>query len=295
MPLNSSNPTATISFAGLMLFLINPKKECEVAIVPCLNHELIIDILKITIDENGSPLKSESTSHSLATKRNMEITAEHSLDSGVREYKGVEFDRENDVGNPKDSRWLVDIDGDKFGNQMLRLSPHEYVEPERRKSLGPYIIVTNGIFYTENISDEKFVSIALHDAARLPQFLGRIAYRVGLDIVSEERDGSVVMLSNAGEPSNTIELKKLPNTRYLITIENVCPPSEESRGGSDFRFIFDAVSNSKNERFDIQRVVENRECRKDEEFVSSNTDFSLDAVPQACMGGWLRKTDSFFE
>src|SRR5262245_37557748 len=142
MPLNSSKPTATISFAGLMLFLINPEnKECQVAIVQCPNHELLVDILKITIDDNGSPLKSERISHTLDRECNIRITAQQALHAGVTERQGVEFSRENDVGDPNDSRWLVDVDGDKFGNQKLRLSPHKYVEPERRKSLGPYIIV----------------------------------------------------------------------------------------------------------------------------------------------------------
>ena len=292
MPLNSSKTTATISFAGLMLFLINPKKECEVAIVQCPNHELLVDILKITIDENGGTLKSESISHTLDRRRNIQITAKQTLDSGVTEHRGVEFNRENNVGDPNDSRWLVDIDGDKFGNQKLTLEPHPYVE--KKKSLGPYITVTNGIIYTEKISDEKFVSIALHDAARLPQFLGRIAYKMGLDIACEEGQGSVVTLSNSGAPSNSKSLMWEKNTRYLIMIENVCPHSEESRGGTDFRFIFDAVSNSKGERFDILRIVENESRRSTAEIVANHLDFALDSDVQACMGGRLRQTDSFF-
>src|SRR5262249_24849123 len=128
MPLNNSNPTATISFAGLLLFLINQKNECEVAIVQCRNHELIIDIQEITIDQYGSPLKSRPVSHSLNTERKIEITATQALQSGVTERRGAEFNRENDVGDPNDSRWLVDVDGNKFGNQKLKLRPHEYVE-----------------------------------------------------------------------------------------------------------------------------------------------------------------------
>jgi hypothetical protein len=293
MLLNNSTPTATISFAGLLLFLINPKKECEVAIVQCPKHELIIDIQEITIDRNGSLLKSRVISHSLSTERDIKITATQALQSGVKEHRGAEFNRENDVGDPNDSRWLVDIDGNKFGNQKLKLRPHEYVE--KKKSLGPYINVTNGIIYTELISNEKFVSIALHDATLLPQFLGRVAFKVGLDIACEEGQGSVVTLSNADDPSNSQPLPWKENTRYLIKIENACLHSEESRGGTDFRFIFDAVSNSKNERFDIQRVVENVGCENSGQVVTAHSDFSLDSDVQVCMGGWLRQTPSFTE
>jgi hypothetical protein len=110
---------------------------------------------------------------------------------------------------------------------------------------------------------------------------------MAMDITSKDGNESVV-LSNEDSSSNKVELKNQPGTRYLINIENICPPDKESTGGTDFRFLFDAVSSSDKgevERFDLQRVVENGGRGMSGEVVAGQSSFSLDSEVQACMGG----------
>jgi hypothetical protein len=117
MPLPGSTPTVTISFAGLTIFKLkqNPPttKECDVIVVQCPDHELVIDIQAITIDKNGSLRSSKIVPHKLDTKSNIRIEATNPDNSGVIEHvvTGVKFDRDKDMGDPYDCRWLLNIDG----------------------------------------------------------------------------------------------------------------------------------------------------------------------------------------
>src|SRR5262249_26982858 len=149
-PLPGSTPTATVSFAGLTLFRLSQPtgaaKQCDVIVVPCADHELVIDIQEIKIDANGSLRSSKVVSHSLDTNSNIRIEAKNSDDSEVIEHivPGVKFDREKDMGDPYDCRWLLDIDGNKFGSQRLSLKPPASITNPTQPT--PTISVTNGIF-----------------------------------------------------------------------------------------------------------------------------------------------------
>lgn len=287
------DPSVTICFAGLELFCINKKNEFQAAVVQCPDHKLIINVQEITLDENGEPIKSKLLAHSLDDQRNIKITAEKSETPGIEKYENhsLDFDPELDHGDPKDFRWIIDLEGKKFGGQKLKLKPHDSVAAP--KQLGPVITVSHGKVYTEKRSDEKFAVISVNNGARQPEFLGRIAHRIGMDIRCDDQNGGAVSLSNTGDNNGLLTLKAESNKRYLITFDNLCPPSGEPREGTDFRFIFDAVSNQNGEQFDLQRVVENEGRGGIGEMLSRNPDFSLDGDAQACMGGTLGQTDGF--
>ncbi len=287
------NPTVSIVFAGLTLFCINKKNKFEAAIVQCPDHKLIINVQEIALDENGEPVESKLLSHFLDDKRNIKVTAEKSKTAGIEKYENhsLEFDSERDLGDPKDFRWIIDLEGEKFGAQKLELKPHNSVAAP--KQLGPVITVSHGRVYSEKRSDEKFVVISVNNRTRKPEFVGRIAHRIGVDICCDDQNGGAVFLSNAGDNNGLQLLKAEPNKRYLITFDNMCPPSEELKGGTDFQFIFDAVSNQNGDRFDLQRVVENDGRSEAEYVLANNSDFSLDTFPQACMGGVLDQNDGF--
>ncbi len=295
--------TVTITFAGLALFCFKGERndnsektysEFQAAILQCPKHELVIDALEIALDpKTGEQIGSKLLSHSLNKKQNIKITAEKPKTERVKrhENRGVEFDLERDLGDPKDFRWIVDLEGEKFDNQKLQLRPHPSVASP--KQLGPLITVSSGVVYTAKRSDEKFALISMNNSARQPRLLGRIAHKIALDIVCDDRNGGAVRLSNAGSGNALPPLKAEPNKRYLIAFDNVCPPSEELREGTDFRFIFDAASNQTGERFDLQRVVENGGRGNIEAGLPGHSDFSLDSEPFVCMGGLLSLTDGF--
>lgn len=301
-------PTVTITFAGLALFCLKKVNEndektfgaFQAAILQCPTHDLVIDILEITIDpKTGEQIGSKLFSHSPDKSQNIKIEAVNPAitdikrkPDGVEKYEpAVEFDRVRDVGDPKDFRWIIDLEGEQFGGQKLALKPHPSVtEP---KQLGPIITVNNGVVYTEKRSDEKFAVISINNGAGQPQLLGRLAYKIGVDITCNVQNGGAVLLKQEDTEIRLPPLNAGPNQRYLITIENFCPPSEELREGTDFRFIFDAISNQNGERFDLQRVVENGGRGDVSETLANHPDFSLDAEEQPCMGGLVNPPDGF--
>lgn len=285
-------PNVTISLAGLTLFCINDKQQLEVAVLQCPQHELLFDIQEITFDEaTGERISSNLLiTDKLDLKRNITIEVDNPGYSGITQCLKGEFNRERDLGDSRDFRWVIDLEGDKFGKKKLRrVFPGSVAHP---KLLSPIITITYGELYTEKKSDEKFAVISL-DCERRPQLLGSIAYRVGLDMTLKEDDCAAVLVSNGGADNLLPPLTAKPGKRYLITIENLCPLSEEMKDGTDFRFIFDALRNENGERFDLQRVVENRGHGGVMDVLPGHPDFSLDSEIQTCNGGYLGQTGGF--
>jgi hypothetical protein len=292
------NPTVTISFAGLALYSVTKKNEFQVAILQCPDHELVIDVLEIALGENGEQIESKLlVSNRLTDEQNIRITAEKPKTTGIEKYENhsVEFDPTRDLGDPKDYRWIINLEDKKFGGHKLKLKPPASETEAIR--LGPVITVAHGKVYTEKRSDEKFAVISLDKSDHEPPLLGRIAYRIGVDVTCDERNGGAVFLSKVGDQNQPLPLMAKPNKRYQITFENFCPPSEETRDGTDFRFVYDVISNGDEnrveERFDLQRVVENDGRGNAEDTLASNPDFSLDMFPQPCVGGDAGQGDGF--
>ncbi len=303
-----TRPDVTITFAGLLLFCLNQKSEFEAAVVPCPEHELLIDVQEITIDEDsGEEKRSRLKEHNLDLDKNIYIEVINSDSHKVELYQNnnIQFDRKLDSGDPKDSRWVIDLKSSEFNLKSSEFNPGEEsnnagsnggdlvkVKGEHAKKLDPIITVTDGLVYTEKRSDVKFAVIPVNGQPRQPQLLGRIAFVVGLEISFKDTNGDALLLSNEGS-KNQLELKKKPGIRYLITIENLCQITPGQGEGTDFRFIFDAVRNRRGDVFDLQRVVENGGRGNTDDTLPGHPDFSLDAEDQPCMGGMVSFDSSF--
>lgn len=292
MPLNGSQPTATISFGGLMLFRFTPEKFLDIFILQCQRHKLVLDIQKIVAHDQDCRVTSERLDHQLNLRTDLFISDESSADVTIRPYEetSVKFEREKDLGHPQDSRWLIRLAGPQFDGGPLIFTPPAGIKYP--KELRPTIRVKNGVLYTEKRTDEKFVSIPLNDADILPKLIGFAAFRMAVDITCAQPDGGV-LLSNAQTPvidpqaaPDCYQSKSLPrkdNTRYLINIENYCPHNHELSWGTDFRFYFDAVTTPNHKFFDIQQIVENKVCEPRRTSRSGPPEFSLDSGPQPCI------------
>jgi hypothetical protein len=289
-----NNADVTISLGGLALFCINKEKELEMAILQCPDHELLIDAYEITIDEvTGEHKRSRLIGpNPLDMERNIRIEVKNSKHQKIDRYinEQFEFDHERDLGDPKDFRWMVDLEGKMFGGRKLgRRHPISGADPKR---LAPIITISDGVIYTRQRSTEKFAIISLEDDPGQSQLLGRIGFVVGLDISFKDRDGGEVLVSNENSRNSLPPLRNEPGKRYQIIIENLCELAGEPREGSDFRFFFDAVSHENGERFDLQRVVENGGRGDFTDTLARNREFSLDSGMQVCNISFLSQTKS---
>ncbi len=286
-------PNITISFAGLMIYYIKKDKEGEdkelqVAIVNCPDHEPIIDIHEITMDEKTGEYEGSRLIHQSRVDSNINIKNSESNRVKQDIYDQVVFDRKLDLGEPRDFRWIINLEGEEFGGKEMKIKAIPGAPPKR---LGPIITIKDGVIYTERRSDEKFAVISLCNTESKPKYLGRMAYRVGVDIILN--NGAVVVLRTGNPADELPALENKPLTKYHINIENICHPTEPRREGTDFRYIFDVVRNEDDERFDLLRIVENRGCGGVEDFLAGRADFSLDSDMQPCNGAGFSGTDGF--
>ncbi|MGH9840000.1 MAG: hypothetical protein ACREEM_14545 [Blastocatellia bacterium] len=279
------DPTVSISLSGLMLFCINDKKHCEVGILRCPHHDFVMDIQKVTTNPRTGETQSSLESHPLSLDRDIVITTGSDSEKGVEQHtnKARTFDRKNDQGDPTDFRWVINIEGEAFKNKK-----HSKRPPARGvKDLTPKIYITGGKLYTEMLSDEHFIVESLTDADHKVS-LGRVAFKIGLDIISPE-----VILHNKGNEAESKTLKKASDTRYLITFDNVCPPARNTGDSSDFLFFFDAVSNVENERFDLRRIVKHGGRGEIGRLAPDNNGFSLDDHGQICLFAFMSQSKGF--
>jgi hypothetical protein len=122
------------------------------------------------------------------------------------------FNRQADVGDDLDFRWMPDLDSDEF-----------YPEPyNKNKHFPARLEVSNGVFYTrvKTNSHFKLVKAAKHTDVIRPSF-GRIAWIMALAINVENASDHVLFEMN-GVPC---PLRQTNGVRYQILFKNECSHS----------------------------------------------------------------------
>jgi hypothetical protein len=289
-----NDPHVTITFEGLMLFCHNKAGHLEAAVLECPEHKLTVKIQQTTIDPTTKEIigsetiwnKSFSDPTSSLSEIGVEVKSAGKRALSLYTNSQVNFDRAEDSGDPKDFRWLLNLEGEEFGNQKLK--------NVKGGPLAPIITVTDGKVYSDCLSDVKFKLYSPNNSGFQDQLVGRIAFKVGVDINLEELEGESVSLSFKGAENEKVPpLKRDQSTRYLIAFNNRCSDTEKPEVGTDFRLVFDRVSNASGDKFDLQRVVENGGRSAAEDTFPGNPDFSLDLQDLPCMGGFLGDTEGF--
>ena len=293
MALDHTKAAVTISFSGLALSCINQKDEYEFGIIGCDRHRPVFDIQKIYLDpKTMTPINSELVDHSLSLNDDIEIEVLNPEQAGVLKFAPPafnwlpEFDRLNDKGDEEDFRWVVDLEGEEFHNEKL-----EFKDPSQIK---PRIFISSGILYTEIIADEIMARVSAN-GRQGPWSLGRVAFRVGMDVICKSVDGGVI-LRNKNDQSEACPplmngLNNDPPNKYLITIENLCTfDRNRAKPGTDFRHFYDVLRDSDDREFDLQRVVDNAGRGDLGKVTDNRPDHSLDTPPLNCLIGSLSRT-----
>jgi hypothetical protein len=296
MPLDHKEAVVTISFSGLALSCINKKKNnrYEFGILGCERHNPVFDIQKIYLDPKTMiPISSRLMPHSLSLADDIEIEVVNPGQVGVSKHEKGDFDRLNDkdkYGNEKndleDFRWIVDLEGEEFHNKKLEIKD--------RSKLKPRIFINSGTLYSEKITDEIIALVPVNHKSKIKP-LGRVAFKVGLDIKRSNAEESGVILRNKNNPDNFVELRSRlnenPLKKYQITIENLCYESGDG-GGTDFLLFYDVIRDPDERKFDLQRIVDNGARGNPGITIPDRNDLSLDTPPLNCFTVFLGQTDT---
>ena len=143
MGLDHSNAFVRIGLDGLIAFCFTKRSggQCEMGLVQADDH--VGNIIITRINPNGT--KTEVLNCELERGDDVKIEAENPVESGVstfpRSFRGTEFDSVNDVGDPEDLRWMINLQGSLFHGKKLK-----FKGGSGKSLLRPRITIPHGIF-----------------------------------------------------------------------------------------------------------------------------------------------------
>ena len=289
MPLDHSKALVRIYFEGISLLSVNDSRECEVGIVKCSDHELNITIRKHT------PHGSTNIDHKLDLERDIKIEVINPVERYVQKYTPARFRRLTDTGDREDFRWVSDLEGSELHKH--KLNPNKDRGRRKPDKLKLRLFITDGMLYTERKSEKLFARVRW-DRKRVPTYFGRVAERVGVDIVCKDGADSAVVLKNLGSSPGGVKLPKESNTWYEIVVKTSCEYSiGQEAEGSDFRRYYDLISDPDGKKYDLQ-LIERLGCTRS--FILLLARFLhldhwiiiVDGYPRVCNAGSLSITKS---
>lgn len=300
-PMDHSKATVRISLLGLTAFCFNGKNQCEMGLLIHREHRPSLSIQEIGPD--NSPI---NVRHSIDLDHDLRIEA---TNAGVAKYLQPGFDRSQDAGDPEDFRWVMDLEGEEFHNQLLT----------QIGSLGPKLHINDGTVYTRLKSGVAYARKRADTNAEDPSYLGKVANVVGVDIVCDD-DGGVLVTNE--RTNNQLWLRKIVDgrhRRYQITISNTRPEVAFHPGhmnGSDFLLYYQIFRDSAGEQFDLRNVFPENHPLATNVFLKSslqrraaakgasanhplvtdvflgNLRLTLDGEPEVCNSVFLGRTQS---
>ncbi|HLM57627.1 MAG TPA: hypothetical protein VK422_16085 [Pyrinomonadaceae bacterium] len=245
MGLDHSKAFVRLRFDGLITFCLNRRVEphsCEMGMVRVEDHRRLLVITRI------NPNGTEEVSHGpfeLNANNEVIIEAIRPEEPGARLFQTTPADAFNaadDAGDPEDYRWIIDLQGEKFHGRALKLKRGD--ESERCR---PRIFIPHGTFYTYSKTPHQYMRYPSKGNTR-PLNIGKIADRVGADIVTDPVLGKVTVQIKDMEPI-TLSADGL-KTRYWIDITNLCAPDCAAR--SDFKHYYRVADDEDEIEFDVR-------------------------------------------
>jgi len=180
----------------------------EAGILPAPDHELRMQVLEKSLDGVSNSVVPLGQYANL--KSDIWLLEFPSKSKGVSFYQSGSFDRKSGVGNSRDFRWLIDLEGADFYNRKLQPNTSQ---------LGVSFHIHSGEFYTKTMT----LPLMRRRGDGTFEFFGRAAQEIAIDVFLE--DGDMILRS---EQSGTemFRLKEKPDTTYEVVIENV-PASQD--------------------------------------------------------------------
>jgi hypothetical protein len=221
---------------------------------------LVVDIQAITTTPDGD-LVPDVIAHTLDFDQNLSVEVVNPVAPGVKTHPrdNGPLDRRDNNADPKDYRWIVDLEGPAFGSQPVKFPP-QVKDPIAIK---PIITISDGVLYAEQRTGKQYFSVPTDvqvTSSNLredsPSFLGNIPFKVGFDIVCEDKPESGILFRSGNGARPVLELRKeMGGKRYsqfLITVKNECDVRSNPNGHSDHTLYYRAVSYQSGEEFDLK-------------------------------------------
>ena len=308
MGLDHSNAFVRVTFDGLIAFCYDRRGDCEMGMVQAADHHPLLELTRINPDGSTTSLRRfELTVHDDVT-----IDAQDPVEFGAytfpRDIYGTEFDRLNTNADPEDFRWIMDLQGRDFHGAALKLK-RAMGDPTTAR-LRPRITVPHGVFYTLDKTPDTFMRHPRTGDSTRPKDIGKIADKVGADIVCVP-DGGVVNLTVGGHTCELTRFKDEQAFRYRIDISNLCrtegpgPRCPTNPTESDFPLYYKVAEDEDGIEFDVRNhfVLDDPRGRKSiEEFFFERTGIKIrlpefanrrsNGPPQVCSVAFLSKTTS---
>ena len=233
--LSSRGPSLTIIFRGLMAFRRDHEEQSfAVGILPAPEHEFTIQVLE------KSPQGISSYSIPMNVSKGdtwfVEMPAQR---KGVSYYQNGVFDRQNGVGDIRDFRWLIDLEGKEFyGHRLATNRQHMAVE----------VKFSSGEFYTKTTTSP----LQRRMGGNTFEYFGRVAQEIATDVFLE--DGDFVLTSQA-TGKEILRLQEKPDTTYELVFENAPPPTHHvPMGANHFQYYYGFFPMPKSQWYEL-RVV----------------------------------------
>ena len=233
--LSSRGPSLTIIFRGLMAFRRDHEEQSfAVGILPAPEHEFTIQVL----EKSPQGISSYSIPVNVAKGDTwlVEIPAQR---KGVSYYQNGVFDRQKGVGDIRDFRWLIDLEGKEFyGHRLATNRQHMAVE----------VKFSSGEFYTKTTTRP----LQRRMGGNTFEYFGRVAQEIATDVFLE--DGDFVLTSQA-TGKEILRLQEKPDTTYELVFENAPPPTHHvPMGANHFQYYYGFFPMPKSQCYEF-RVV----------------------------------------
>ena len=233
--LSSRGPSLTIIFRGLMAFRRDHEEQSfAVGILPAPEHEFTIQVL----EKSPQGISSYSIPMNVAKGDTwwVEMPAQR---KGVSYYQNGVFDRQKGVGDIRDFRWLIDLEGKEFyGHRLATNRQHMAVE----------VKFSSGEFYTKTTTSP----LQRRMGGNTFEYFGRVAQEIATDVFLE--DGDFVLTSQA-TGKEILRLQEKPDTTYELVFENAPPPTHHvPMGANHFQYYYGFFPMPKSQWYEL-RVV----------------------------------------
>jgi hypothetical protein len=250
MGVDHSNAFVTLTFDGLISMCINRSVEpnrCELGMVHVQDHSRQLTITRIN---RGGVEEAAYPTFDLNDNSNVVIRTEHPIVPGVSIFRDDGFNRHADRGDPEDFRWIMDLQGSEFHGPNLTL------DRQRGHVCHPKLVIYDGVFYTHSKTPHRYFRHPREGNPVNTGFadLGKIADKVGADIVADPTRGKVIVEITGATPDH-IELQSDGLlTRYRIDVSNLCRPLCPDI--SDFPHYYSVASDRTGVEFDIYPEIQ---------------------------------------
>ena len=231
-------PTVTIVLRGLMVFHPDPAREYfEAGILPAPGHLFRVEVREKTnsgVSTFSVPLPADLVNDSWS------LEFKSPTKQGITFFQGGAFDRKAGIGDPRDFRWALDIEGTEFYNQQVTIKENQ---------LGPILRLTSGEFYTT----DKSRPMMRRQGDGTFQYFGSVAEEIAADLHNVRGD---VVLRSAKSGKEILRVAQKAGTTYEIILENQ-PVTEghmaSMASSSDhFQYYYQVITKPKTEWFEFK-------------------------------------------